>query len=478
VIYDSDLDFDDASTLAYLCEEHKLGRIDMRAVTVANNSCGRPQRTVAGSGGKGLLPPGPAEQCPHGFARCHRLDADHAGLRRTAAAHRVSAGAEITHRVVTHPEMAALIDLDIMYSCDALAAVSAVHQDSMVTAFQRTRIDVVRRRTARPTTVMPGGKRIQAARGAGAARFEQRFIDSRNGSSIAGRPMTHPGSGTPALNTSSPWATLCIAATMTSTGTALESRPVTPDARACALVLAPDRAMGTRTRHAGSWSRRTVARSARLCREVRRPGPRRRRVRAASGGRTSRVCILHTATVQFGRRSGAQGIWRMRTAGPRLCHVNARPEALMSPIEQTKHVQADPPQRRSRGWGRFALHYLEMVVAMFVGMLVLGGALRALLAATDVEYSMDRQPELMLIEMGCTMAIGMLVWMRIRRHGWPATLEMSLAMLLPGVAVAPLVGIGAMSGGTAMVVEHVVMFPLMLLVMLRRSDEYLGHRHG
>src|SRR3954454_25360375 len=46
VIYDSDMDFDDASTLAYLCEEHKLGRIDLRAVTVANDGFEVPARTL------------------------------------------------------------------------------------------------------------------------------------------------------------------------------------------------------------------------------------------------------------------------------------------------------------------------------------------------------------------------------------------------------------------------------------------------
>jgi purine nucleosidase len=45
VIYDSDLDVDDASTLAYLCVEHKQRRIDLRAVTVANNGFGTPGRT-------------------------------------------------------------------------------------------------------------------------------------------------------------------------------------------------------------------------------------------------------------------------------------------------------------------------------------------------------------------------------------------------------------------------------------------------
>src|SRR4051794_34020040 len=46
LIYDSDLDFDDASTLAYLCEEHHLGRIDLRAVTVTNDGFGEPGRTL------------------------------------------------------------------------------------------------------------------------------------------------------------------------------------------------------------------------------------------------------------------------------------------------------------------------------------------------------------------------------------------------------------------------------------------------
>jgi purine nucleosidase len=46
VVYDSDMDFDDASTLAYLCEEHKHGRIDLRAVTVVNNGFGWADRTL------------------------------------------------------------------------------------------------------------------------------------------------------------------------------------------------------------------------------------------------------------------------------------------------------------------------------------------------------------------------------------------------------------------------------------------------
>ncbi|MBE1877348.1 nucleoside hydrolase [Myceligenerans pegani] len=46
VIYDSDMDFDDASTLAYLCRAHQRGLIDLRAVTVVDNGIGTPGRTL------------------------------------------------------------------------------------------------------------------------------------------------------------------------------------------------------------------------------------------------------------------------------------------------------------------------------------------------------------------------------------------------------------------------------------------------
>lgn len=137
------------------------------------------------------------------------------------------------------------------------------------------------------------------------------------------------------------------------------------------------------------------------------------------------------------------------------------------------------PAGRRRRWGPFVRHYLEMVVAMLVGMFVLGGALRAGLAVAGVEYSMARVPELMILEMGVTMALGMVAWMRYRRHGWASTLEMSAAMLVPAVAVIPLVSLDVLSGGAAMTLEHVAMFPLMLVVMLRRRDEYsMAHGGG
>ncbi|MEJ3653028.1 DJ-1/PfpI family protein [Actinomycetes bacterium KLBMP 9759] len=136
---------------------------------------------------------------------------------------------------------------------------------------------------------------------------------------------------------------------------------------------------------------------------------------------------------------------------------------------------ATPRERRS--WGRFALHYLEMVLAMAFGMVVFGGAFHAALAVAGVEYTMARFPELVLLDMGVTMTLGMAGWMYVRRHSTRATLEMSAAMLAPVAVVIPLVTLGVMSAGTAMLVEHVAMLPLMLAAMLLRVEEYTG-RHG
>lgn len=46
VVYDSDLDFDDASTLAFLRQAHKQRRIELRAVTVVNNGIGTAGRSL------------------------------------------------------------------------------------------------------------------------------------------------------------------------------------------------------------------------------------------------------------------------------------------------------------------------------------------------------------------------------------------------------------------------------------------------
>ena len=122
----------------------------------------------------------------------------------------------------------------------------------------------------------------------------------------------------------------------------------------------------------------------------------------------------------------------------------------------------------------FIRHYVEMVVAMFAGMLVLGGAAVVLLGL-DTGSLYDDAPAVGLTGMALTMTIPMVAWMRHRGHGWPASWEMTASMFVPTLVAIALLWSGALeSGHTAMGIQHVIMFPAMLAVMFLRLDEYTG----
>jgi hypothetical protein len=129
----------------------------------------------------------------------------------------------------------------------------------------------------------------------------------------------------------------------------------------------------------------------------------------------------------------------------------------------------------------FARHYVEMLVAMFLGMAVLGTpALLALGAAgvSSAELQSDA-PAMLLLGMGITMTVPMVAWMRYRGHGWGASNEMAASMLIPTAGVIGLLGVGLVDDvGTLLMAEHVVMLPSMLVVMLLRRDEYSHAAHS
>ena len=120
--------------------------------------------------------------------------------------------------------------------------------------------------------------------------------------------------------------------------------------------------------------------------------------------------------------------------------------------------------------GALARHYVEMVVAMTLGMLVLG-SLRGL-AGVTVEF--DRHPGVGYLLMATDMALAMVAWMRHRRHGWGSTLEMCAAMYVP-VLLLPLVWVAAMGPMAFMVAAHVLMLVAMLAVLVRRRRELGAH---
>jgi hypothetical protein len=127
---------------------------------------------------------------------------------------------------------------------------------------------------------------------------------------------------------------------------------------------------------------------------------------------------------------------------------------------------------RSR-WLRFTWHYVEMILAMFAGMILLG----LLLSAAGLGFSHEQDLELAYLLMALDMSVGMAVWMRYRGHGWASTLEMCGAMFAPALPLFPLLWLDVVDGASLMLLAHVAMFPLMLVAMLWRRDEYAGHAH-
>jgi hypothetical protein len=136
-------------------------------------------------------------------------------------------------------------------------------------------------------------------------------------------------------------------------------------------------------------------------------------------------------------------------------------------------------RRRQQSWlmdkKTFLRHYLEMVAAMVVGMLVLDPVWQLSLGSSGI---LD-VPELAALIMATNMTAGMVLWMRYRGHSWASNLEMAAAMYVPFVVLFVPYWMGAFDGEVMLIAGHVLMLPCMLLVMLRRRAEYSRqHEHG
>ncbi|HZB05457.1 MAG TPA: hypothetical protein VE449_02620 [Thermoleophilaceae bacterium] len=130
----------------------------------------------------------------------------------------------------------------------------------------------------------------------------------------------------------------------------------------------------------------------------------------------------------------------------------------------------------NRPAAHFARHYVEMVLAMFAGMIALGIPAGVALGGFGIDLTEDA-PAAILLGMGITMTVPMVAWMRYRGHGWAASNEMAASMMVPTLGVVALLAGGLVDDTHALlVIQHVVMFPAMLAVMFLRLDEY-AHTH-
>jgi hypothetical protein len=136
----------------------------------------------------------------------------------------------------------------------------------------------------------------------------------------------------------------------------------------------------------------------------------------------------------------------------------------------------DQPRRSHlAGWLPFIRHYIEMVLAMAIGMVALHPLWTFAFRAAGAPQLLDHA-ELMALVMATDMAIAMGAWMAYRRHGRRDIAEMSAAMYLPFVIFFPATLAGVMASSTMMVAGHVLMLLAMLAVMLWRRDHYCHRR--
>jgi hypothetical protein len=130
---------------------------------------------------------------------------------------------------------------------------------------------------------------------------------------------------------------------------------------------------------------------------------------------------------------------------------------------------------RTAGW-RFARHYLEMLVAMMLGMMILGPIESALLDPLGWQSVRD-SAELSALVMATNMTVAMVAWMCFRRHSWAAISLMAASMYLAFVVLFPLLWLGVLSADGMLAGGHLLMLPAMAAAMLLRREEYTGHHH-
>ena len=120
---------------------------------------------------------------------------------------------------------------------------------------------------------------------------------------------------------------------------------------------------------------------------------------------------------------------------------------------------------------RFALHFGEMLLVMVAGMVVLGGAVAGLLALAGTSMS-GASGTLHAGVMGINMTVPMVWWMRRRGHAARQNAEMAASMIVPTILAIALGAASAIADDSVLFVQHVVMIPAMLAVMLWRYEHY------
>lgn len=136
---------------------------------------------------------------------------------------------------------------------------------------------------------------------------------------------------------------------------------------------------------------------------------------------------------------------------------------------------------RLRPWLGFLEHLGEMILAMVLGMALLGPVYRAGMGFIGYSNLANRFPELSAMAMAVYMTVPMVIWMWYRGHGWQRSGEMAGAMVVLAIVLVVLCVLGVIPHSTLSGAVMIVMLPAMVIVMLYRRADYLRasvHRQG
>ena len=120
----------------------------------------------------------------------------------------------------------------------------------------------------------------------------------------------------------------------------------------------------------------------------------------------------------------------------------------------------------------FWRHFVEMIVAMAIGMFV---GLAIFLTAIGMTFDgPGRHPSATSIVVAISMTVPMVAWMRHRGHGWRSCGEMAAAMVIPVIPFLCLVWFNITE--SALCGDYcAVSVAAMLALMLYRRSEYSAH---
>jgi hypothetical protein len=121
----------------------------------------------------------------------------------------------------------------------------------------------------------------------------------------------------------------------------------------------------------------------------------------------------------------------------------------------------------------FWRHFVEMIVAMAIGMFV-GVAVYLIAIAMTFEEALVRHPITILLVVAISMTVPMVVWMRHRGHGWRSCAEMAAAMVIPVIPFLCLVWFNVTDSALCGAYCAASVAAMLGLMRYRRS-EYAAH---